>query len=230
MKLHVGAAGVYLIRFRQRADRERFCDLAQRHATADKKSRIFAEWRMRHPVWNYRGSHNKELDKLPEILDDDEHIEDLLAGRYESAGHVDKGIVVATDRRLVFVSGKSVSEMPYEAIERVESIGSERSGITKLAVIATGRSFGYQIDELDDSMPNDSHETGYAKLFAAHVQRLARAFLPETPDPAEFGQPSHAAQTAAVLPSPAAGTPAGIDARWQALQPGWGGKKALARA
>ena len=226
LKLHAGAAGVYVIRFRQQADRRRFYDLAQRHATTDKKSRIFAEWQMQHPVWNYQGSHNKELDKLPGILDDDEHIEDLLAGRYESSGHVDKGIIVATDRRLVFVSGKSVSEMPYQAIERVESIGSKSSGIKKLAVIATGRSFGYQIDELDDSMPNDSHETGYAKLFAAHVQRLARACAPEPPEPAESGQPGHAAQTAAaVLPYPAVGTPAGIDAQWQALQPGWGAKK-----
>lgn len=63
----------------------------------------------------------KEIKELPNILWDDEEVENLLIGTY-NAGN---GVLVATNRRLVFVDkgflyGLKVEDFPYEKISSIQ--------------------------------------------------------------------------------------------------------------
>lgn len=63
----------------------------------------------------------REIKALPDILWDNENIENIVQGFYKSGN----GILVATDRRLVFVSkgmiyGLDVEDFPYEKITSVQ--------------------------------------------------------------------------------------------------------------
>ena len=64
----------------------------------------------------------REINDLPNILSDDEHIRSALQGRYEGG----QGLLVATDRRLVFVDKKlignrvKVEDFPYDSISSIK--------------------------------------------------------------------------------------------------------------
>lgn len=106
-----GRDEVYVIRPSRTKDAEALTDLMQSHLAAPgrpdhKRARILAEWQMQQPIWRHTGKRNKERIKLPEILDDGERLEGLLGGTYYSKeeGEIQyDGVIVATDRRLIFV-------------------------------------------------------------------------------------------------------------------------------
>ena len=71
---------------------------------AAKADRIDAQWRERSPGWG-PNEHRNERELFSDILRDGENIESLLAGRYKAefrGASEYNGIVVATDRRVIF--------------------------------------------------------------------------------------------------------------------------------
>lgn len=77
----------------------------------------------------------RELERLPEILSGGEQIVELAHGVVEE----DPGMVVATDRRLVFlhegISRRRMEDFPYE---RITSIQAEKSVVKSMLTITTG--------------------------------------------------------------------------------------------
>ncbi len=66
-------------------------------------------------------SNEKEIRELPEILHSDEVIENIVAGSYKGGF----GVLVATDKRLVFVDkgmlwGSKVEDFPYDRINSIQ--------------------------------------------------------------------------------------------------------------
>ena len=78
----------------------------------------------------------KEIKKLPEILHDNENIENLLQGRYEGK----QGLVAITDQRVVFLEEGAfrhrLEDFPYERISSVQSETAMMWG--KLTIFASG--------------------------------------------------------------------------------------------
>ena len=173
---------VYDILFDQDGDATLFAGLFREHtATAarrlpSRETRIVAEWKLHHRVWDFRNNHGGELRKLGEIMEDDEHIEALAWGTYErqrsgEESQIEGGIIAATGHRLLFVyngvlSDGSVSQLPYNGISKLEWDGGRLS-------IRPSRGFDeYEITGIDDQDPRDSRERGHREAFVARLQTI----------------------------------------------------------
>lgn len=65
--------------------------------------------------------HRKEVKELPQILWEDEHLEKLVQGWYNNG----TGILVATDKRLIFIDkgliyGLRVEDFPYDKLTSIQ--------------------------------------------------------------------------------------------------------------
>ena len=137
-----------------------FVELLRAHLTghgAAKYSNIDDQWNAM--GWGSK-DHQGEREMLFGILDDGERIESLIGGLFgpdlSNAGNIGQnqslhsGIVVATDRRLLFVDkgvfgSKEVAEMPYPSIETL----SYSEGMFFAGVKITGRgTANYQIQQV----------------------------------------------------------------------------------
>ena len=157
---------VYAANFRRKADVLPFVNIMRDHEAAPRQvsgqPRIDADWRLLHPIWDYRDNHGNERNKLAEILDNDEHLEGLLWGTYSprhcKGKNPHSGIIAATNRRLLFVSNsrddKHVSQLPLHGIASVSRDGG------KLRIDATPEYAGHVIDGLDDMSRHHSREEG----------------------------------------------------------------------
>ena len=177
-----------------------------------KRPRILAEWRMQQPIWSHTKKHDKERNKLPEIMDDGERLEGLLSGFYRSNdenGHSREGVIVATDRRLIFVSesiigGKNVGQLPYGCIVEV---AYEKGRVhEEINIISTPGYPDYSISSMDDQRPHNTRQSGYAGEFAA----LVRGYLPHSIAPAS-NRPVISDDS----------KHARINIQWQERSPGW---------
>ena len=168
---------VYAAHFRREADVLPFVNIMRDHAAAPRQvsgqPRILADWRLLHPIWHQRNDHEKERNKMGEILDNDEHLEALLWGMYRSrreSTYSYSGIIAATNRRLLFVSNsrddKHVSQLPLHGIASVSRDGG------KLRIDATPEYAGHVIYGLDDMSRHDSRKKGQVEVFTARLQRL----------------------------------------------------------
>ena len=168
---------VYAAHFRREADASPFVNIMREHAAAPRQvsgqPRILADWRLLHPIWDYRGNHGNERNKLGEILDNDEHLEALLWGTYwlrQQLKDPHSGVIAATNRRLLFVSNswddKHVSQLPLHRIASVSHDGVE------LRIDASPEYAGYMIDGLDDMSRHHSREKGQAEVFTARLRSL----------------------------------------------------------
>ena len=166
---------VYAVGFQGEDDAAPFVSMMREHAAVAQQvslqPRIHAEWRLQHPIWDFRDDHENERNKLGEILDNAEHLEALLWGRYrpqEEDSHA--GVIAATNRRLLFVSNswddKHVSQLLLDGIAGVSRDGG------RLLIDASPGYAGYLINGLDDMSPHDSREKGQVEVFAARVRSL----------------------------------------------------------
>ena len=166
---------VYAVGFQGEDDAAPFVSIMREHAAAAQQvslqPRIHAEWRLQHPIWDFRDAHENERNKLGEILDNTEHLEALLWGRcwpQEEDSHT--GVIAATNRRLLFVSNswddKHVSQLPLHGIAGVSRDGG------RLLIDSSPGYAGCLINGLDDMSRHDSREKGQAELFAARVKSL----------------------------------------------------------
>ena len=168
---------VYAAHFRREADASPFVNIMREHAAAPRQvsgqPRILADWRLLHPIWDYRGNHGNERNKLGEILDNDEHLEALLWGTYWPRQQLEdphSGVIAATNRRLLFVSNswddKHVFQLPLHRIASVSHDGVE------LRIDASPEYAGYMIDGLDDMSRHHSREKGQVEVFTARLRSL----------------------------------------------------------
>ena len=168
---------VYAAHFRREADASPFVNIMREHAAAPRQvsgqPRILADWRLLHPIWDYRGNHGNERNKLGEILDNDEHLEALLWGTYwprQQLKDPHSGVIAATNRRLLFVSNswddKHVFQLPLHRIASVSHDGVE------LRIDASPEYAGYMIDGLDDMSRHHSREKGQVEVFTARLRSL----------------------------------------------------------
>ena len=168
---------VYAAHFRREADASPFVNIMREHAAAPRQvsgqPRILADWRLLHPIWDYRGNHGNERNKLGEILDNDEHLEALLWGTYwpkQQLKDPHSGVIAATNRRLLFVSNswddKHVAQLPLHRIASVSHDGVE------LRIDASPEYAGYMIDGMDDMSRHHSREKGQVEVFTARLRSL----------------------------------------------------------
>jgi hypothetical protein len=211
----LGRGEVYVIRPSRSADAQGLANLMQNHLATPgrpnrKRARILAEWQMQQPIWNHRKKRDKERNRLPEIMDDGERIEGLLSGYYHSEEEGETphdGVVVATDHRLIFVSesiisGKHVSQLPYEGLAEVEY---EKGRIHKeVRFISNPGYTSYRVSSMDDERPHNTRQSGYAEEFAVLVQ----GFLRHSTAPA----------SASVAPTASRRS---RNAQWRERSPGW---------
>ena len=143
-------------------------------------------------------------------MDDGERIKGLLGGTYyskEEGETQSDGVVVATDRRLIFVSesilGKHVGQLPYEGIRE---IAYEKGHVHKEVRFIPNPGYNsYRVSSMDDERPHSTRQSGYAKEFVLLVQEsLARS----TPPASES-----VATTASKLSR--------IRVQWRKRSPGW---------
>ena len=172
---------VHALSFREEADATQFVELISQHfGTAARRvsaeARIFAEWKLQHPIWDHRKNHGGERRKLAEILENDEHIEGLAWGDYQPEREKDLiygGILAATGRRLLFVSNglleKNVNQLPYDGIDSV----ALRAG--ELHITAKSGHDGYVISSIDNMDPQDSRLKGHRDAFVARLQTLVES-------------------------------------------------------
>ena len=209
-----GSSEVYVIRPSRSADAQGLANLMQNHLATPgrpdrKRARILAEWQMQQPIWNHMKKRDRERNRLPEIMDDGEHIEGLLGGNYYTDQQYEshKGVVVATDRRLIFVSesiikGKHAGQLPYEGLAEVEY---EKGRIQKeVGFISNPGYTSYRVSSMDDERPHNTRQSGYAEEFAVLVQ----GFLAHSTPPA----------SASVAP---AASRRSRNAQWRERSPGW---------
>ncbi|MDP8927948.1 MAG: PH domain-containing protein [Actinomycetota bacterium] len=78
----------------------------------------------------------REIKKLPEVLHENEQIENILQGRYEGK----QGLVAITDQRVIFLEQGAfrhrLEDFPYERISSVQSETAMMFG--KLTIFASG--------------------------------------------------------------------------------------------
>lgn len=157
----------------------------------DKSSRIDTQWRDR-LLFPGRNKFDGEREMLHTILDEDENIEVLLGGRWDKKGRIGRisygptggnpekgndGVVVATDRRVLFLDksfgSEKVVEMPYDDIEGVSS----NIGVISDGLIIASRA-------IDDHEFHFDHENslnykGLTGVFADRVRGLKEALDPQ---------------------------------------------------
>ena len=76
---------IYAVKFQQDTEAAYLAGLIREHAgtaaqRVAKETRISAEWKLQHPIWDHRNNHGTERSRLGEIMEDDEHIEALAWG------------------------------------------------------------------------------------------------------------------------------------------------------
>jgi hypothetical protein len=100
----------------------------------------------------------KELKKLPAMLHEHERVANLAQGRYEG----NEGLIVATDRRVMFIDEGLVrshrEDFPYERVSSVQTSTSMMSG--KLVIFASGNKA-----QLENIMPKQQ-----ATALADHIR------------------------------------------------------------
>ena len=121
---------------------------------------------------------NRELAELPSILQLDELPEAIIQGRYNDKG----GILVATDRRLIFVHcgffSTSYEDFPYDKFTSIQP----RTGVFMggLTIYAAGNG---------EDIKNTSNDRTIA--FAGHIRTKLSGTRPESPPPSQ-AMPSEA--------------------------------------
>jgi hypothetical protein len=92
-------------------------------ATQDKKRRIDAQWQAQSVGWD-SNHHSGEREMLYDILEDDENIKQLMAAQYLYTSDGLSGVLVATNRRILFFDRGLISQhsfhWQYVTIESVE--------------------------------------------------------------------------------------------------------------
>ena len=106
-------------------------------------------------------------------MEDDEHIEALAWCDYwpqENERELHGGAIVATDRRVLFVSNgwldTNVSVMHYEWIDDVALKEDE------LVITPKPGYSGCKVASIDDMSPHDSRRKGHGKVFAGRLKIL----------------------------------------------------------
>lgn len=142
-----------------------------------KEERIDQEWESLIPkgwgTFGDKGMHSGERDMLPNLLEDDEHLECLVGGKFGpdlGRSHIarDKSlhnaVGVATDRRVIFFDAgflsTEVAELPYSSIETI----SYSTGMAMGGLKITGRGATSLQMEMVKPM-------GQAKVFADAVRK-----------------------------------------------------------
>lgn len=142
-----------------------------------KEERIDQEWEALIPkgwgTFGDKGMHSGERDMLPNLLEDDEHLECLVGGKFGpdlGRSHIarDKSlhnaVGVATDRRVIFFDAgflsTEVAELPYSSIETI----SYSTGMAMGGLKITGRGATSLQMEMVKPM-------GQAKVFADAVRK-----------------------------------------------------------
>ena len=143
-----------------------------------KKDRIEQEWASLIPkgwgTFSDNNMHSGERKMLYGLLEDDEHLECLVGGRFESnsgESHVwrtnrsfNEGVVVATNRRVIFLDKGIISaevvELSYPRIEAISYSAGIMWGGLKFSLV------GATTLPLDKVLPKDQ-----AKVFADAVRK-----------------------------------------------------------
>ena len=182
---------IHILQFGNDSAAEPFVALMREHMAAtgqrvSKERRTSGQWKLQHPLWSDRGNHRGEREKLGEILQDGEQIEAMVWGGYESereAEYSHTGIIAATGRRVLFVSGgwldQNVAELPYQDISGISG------GRLHLKIDAAPGHIGYVVRDMDDMSAHDSREKGQGAEF---VRRL-RLLVDEAPSKPSAGSP-----------------------------------------
>lgn len=110
-----------------------------------------------------------EINELPRILADDEKIETLVMGQY--TGWKDQGLVVATNRRIIFVNKDvgflknklSVEDFPYDKITSVQYNTGVLYG--KVTIHASGNRA--EVDKIAANLAREFAEYIRAKISAS---------------------------------------------------------------
>lgn len=116
-----------------------------------------------------------ELKHLPSILRDGELPERIVAGRFRNA----QGILVATDRRLIFFDkgllGSTVAEYPYRSITSIEHGAGLMMGEIRITVAGN-------VDKIDQIFKE--HVQGFVELVRAKMEQAqsSAAPAPAVPD------------------------------------------------
>ncbi len=215
-----GRGEVYVIKTSQSEARQ-LADLMRSNSTTQsgprqKRARIFAEWQMHQPIWSHSNTHDKELTRLPELMEDGEQLEGLLGGRFlreESGDTSHDGVVAATDRRLIFLSegilDKYADHLTYECIGG--AVYSKGRVHEEININSTPGNPNYRISGIDGARPGNTRQSGYAEEFAA----LVRGFLSHSAAPVPNSTPAPGSVTSA------AEKISKINSQWRERSPGW---------
>ena len=230
--LGLGLDNTYVIRPSRKEDAEELANLMQTHLAAQlspdhEQARIFAEWRMRQPVWSERKKRNKERNRLPELMEDGERLQGLLGGSFKPEGTNETshdGVVVATDRRLIFVSesvlNEHVGELPYEGVSEV--LYEEGGRHKQLRFMAKPGYPRYSVDSMDQERPHNTRQTGYPEEFAVLVDGLIPHLVGLEPASADPASESASESVGSAAPEqPAASKYSRINAQWRERSPEW---------
>ena len=211
---------VYVIQTSQSEARQ-LADLMQSNWSTEgrpgqKGPRILAEWQIHQPIWSHRNTHDKERSRLPELMEDGERLEGLLGGHFlreESGETTHDGVVVATDRRLIFLSegilDKYAGHLAYECIAEAAYVKGRVH--EEINIISTPGNPNYRISNIDGARPRNTRQSGYAEEFAA----LVRGFLSHSTAPVPSSTPILSSVTSAADKIPR------INSQWRERSPDW---------
>ncbi len=185
---------------------EPFVEAILNHARGEslnaKLRRIDAEWNSLIPNgWGTFGDakmHSGERKMLYELIEDDEHLEALIGGRFGpdlkatggplnilKEGSLHDGVCVATTTRVIFldkgIMASEVSELPYRSIESI----AYSSGVMLGGLKIVGR--GGSSMQIEMVRPKESAQW-FASIVKAHLD-VAHGSMPQTAQPTQRSNP-----------------------------------------